>query len=92
MSVKYDFGGQAVIVTGASRGVGRVMVERFVAAGAAVVAADRDEAGLAETVAALPGDRVAAVAADVSEEAGAKAIVAAAVARFGRLDVCVNDA
>ncbi|HEX5499239.1 MAG TPA: SDR family oxidoreductase, partial [Thermomicrobiales bacterium] len=92
MSVTYDFGGQTVIVTGAARGVGRVIVERFVEAGAAVVAADRDEAGLAETVAPLPGDRVAAVAADVSEEAGATVIVGAAVGRFGRLDVCVNDA
>lgn len=92
MSVTYDFSGQTVVVTGAARGVGRVIVARFVEAGAAVVAADRDETGLAETAAALPGDRVAPVVADVSAEAGAAAIVAAAVERFGRLDVCVNDA
>jgi NAD(P)-dependent dehydrogenase (short-subunit alcohol dehydrogenase family) len=92
MSVTYDFDGQAVIVTGAARGVGRAIVERFVAAGAAVVAADRDEAGLAETVASLPRECVVAVVADVSDEEGARDIVGAALSRFGRLDVCVNDA
>ena len=92
MSVAFDFAGRVVVVTGAARGIGRVMVGRFVAAGAAVVAADRDEVGLEETGAALPGDRVAAVVADVSAEDGAARIVGAAVERFGRLDVCVNNA
>jgi NAD(P)-dependent dehydrogenase (short-subunit alcohol dehydrogenase family) len=81
-----------VIVTGAARGIGRVMVRRFVAAGADVVAADRDEPGLLETCADLPADRVTAVVADVSQEAGANQIVDAATSRNTRLDVCVNNA
>jgi NAD(P)-dependent dehydrogenase (short-subunit alcohol dehydrogenase family) len=92
MSVSFDFTGRAVIVTGAARGIGRVMVTRFAAAGASVLAADRDEDGLAETCRDLDPARVATLVADVSSEAGAESIVAAAVRRFGRLDVCVNNA
>ena len=91
MNVSYDFSERVVIVTGAARGVGRAMVGQFVAAGARVVAADRDAEGLNATC-APHGDRVVAVADDVSSEAGAERIVAAATERFGRLDVCVNNA
>ena len=79
MTVSFDFSGRVVIVTGAARGIGRVMVQRFAAAGASVVAADRDEAGLAETCASLDPERVASLVADVSTEAGAQRIVDAAV-------------
>lgn len=92
MSVEFGFAGRVVIVTGAARGVGRALVGRFAAAGAAVVAADRDEAGLAETCAGVPEERVAATVGDVGEEADAARIVATAAERFGRLDVCVNNA
>ncbi|HEX5166810.1 MAG TPA: SDR family oxidoreductase, partial [Thermomicrobiales bacterium] len=92
MSVSFDFTGRAVIVTGAARGIGRVMVARFAASGASVLAADRDEEGLAATCRDLDPARVATLVADVSSEAGAESIVAAAVRRFGRLDVCVNNA
>ncbi|HEY7030597.1 MAG TPA: SDR family oxidoreductase [Thermomicrobiales bacterium] len=92
MNVTFDFSGRVVIVTGAARGVGRVMVERFAAANAAVLAADRDADGLAETCRSLDPARVASLVADVATEDGAAAIVDAAVERFGRLDVCVNNA
>ena len=107
----FDFSGRVVIVTGAARGVGRVMVHAFAGAGAHVVAADRDEPGLTETCAAwaglsvLPpaaratgerapavGERVVQVTADISTAEGANAIVGAAIEKFGRLDVCVNNA
>lgn len=91
-NVTFDFTGRVVIVTGAARGIGRVMARRFVAAGASVLAADRDEAGLTETCAGLPEDRVLTIVDDIADEAGAARIVAAAVGRFGRLDVCVNNA
>ncbi len=92
MTVSFDFSGRVVIVTGAARGIGRVMAQRFVAAGALVVAADRDEAGLTETCASLDPQRIESLVADVSTEDGAQQIVDAAVQRFGRLDVCVNNA
>jgi glucose 1-dehydrogenase len=92
MNVTFDFSGRVVIVTGAARGIGRVMVHRFVAAGARVLAADRDAAGLTETSAGLPGDRVGSIVADIADEAGAASIVAAAVGRFDRLDACINNA
>ncbi len=92
MSVSFNFTGRAVIVTGAARGIGRVMVERFAAAGARVLAADRDADGLAETCRPLDPAQVASLVADVSTEDGANSIVEAAVARYGRLDVCVNNA
>lgn len=92
MSVNFDFSERVVIVTGAARGVGHVLVGQFVAAGAAVVAVDRDTEGLHQTCARWPETRVVAVVADVSLEEDAARIVDTAIEWFGRLDVCVNNA
>jgi NAD(P)-dependent dehydrogenase (short-subunit alcohol dehydrogenase family) len=92
MSVTFDFSGRVVIVTGAARGIGRAMVGRFDTAGASILAVDRDAEGLAETCRALDTARIASLVADVSSEDEAERIVATAGARFGRLDVCVNNA
>lgn len=87
MDLTYSFAGRVAVVTGAARGVGRDIVNQFVAAGARVIAADRVP---------LPdpphGDAVVAVTADISTPSGAAAIVDAAVQHFGRLDFCVNNA
>jgi NAD(P)-dependent dehydrogenase (short-subunit alcohol dehydrogenase family) len=91
MNVTYDFSGQVAVITGAARGVGRALVGSFAAAGARVVAADRDEPGLAETCAPY-GDTVLAVTADVSTQEGAARIVGSATGRFGALSICVNNA
>jgi NAD(P)-dependent dehydrogenase (short-subunit alcohol dehydrogenase family) len=90
-TVSYDMKDEVVIVTGAARGVGRSIVRRFVETGATVLAADRDGEGLAETVSAH-GDRVEGITADIQTQEGVDAIVLGAVQRFGRLDVCVNNA
>ena len=92
MNVEFAFPGQVAIVTGAARGVGRSIVGRLVAAQALVLAADRDADGLAETVADLPADQVSSVVADIATPEGANAIVDAAIERYGRLDICVNNA
>ncbi len=89
--VTYDLQNEVVIVTGAARGVGRAIVNRFAQAGARILAADRDVDGLAETVGAH-GDEVVAVAADISTQDGVDAIVRGAVDNFGRLNICVNNA
>lgn len=91
MQLNYDYAGSVAIVTGAARGVGRAITHAFAAAGAQVVAADRDADGLAETCRDL-GKDVVAVVDDITTETGAARIVAAAPEHFGRLDYCVNNA
>jgi len=78
-------------VTGASRGFGAEIVEKAFAAGHSVVATARDPHAVA---ARFPdaGDQLLPVALDVLDEAQAAAAVEAAVQRFGRIDVVVNDA
>jgi NAD(P)-dependent dehydrogenase (short-subunit alcohol dehydrogenase family) len=76
------------IVTGAGSGVGAAVVGRFRARGARVVAVDLDEG-----VRGLEADDgVVAVVGDVSHPGTAEAAVAAALSRFGRIDVLVNNA
>jgi NAD(P)-dependent dehydrogenase (short-subunit alcohol dehydrogenase family) len=92
VNIRFDFSGRVVVVTGAARGIGRVIACRFSEAGAAVVAADREESGLAETCAGLPAESAVAVVADIASESGANLIIETALERFGGLDVCVNNA
>lgn len=87
--------GKVAIITGAGSGLGRAMAQRFVAEGASVLAADINEAGARETVAALEEDGAARAVAgrmDVSNEQDCADAVADAVARWGRLDVMVANA
>lgn len=86
--------GRTAIVTGASKGIGRVMSERFAREGARVVCAARSDALLHETVAriaAAGGDAIAVVA-DASGEEGAKRIVESGRRSFGAIDTLVNNA
>ena len=85
--------GKIAIVTGAARGIGRACAERLLADGAKVVVADIDEARLNETAAAIgTADTVLAVVTDVSSKEEVEALVAAAVGKFGRIDIMVNNA
>jgi NAD(P)-dependent dehydrogenase (short-subunit alcohol dehydrogenase family) len=85
--------GRIAVVTGAARGIGRACAERFLAEGAKVVLADIDAARLAETAQALgPAETVLPVVTDVSRKADIEALIAAAVGRFGRIDIMVNNA
>jgi len=84
-----DFTGQAVIVTGGTRGIGRVIAETFLAAGADVLICGRNEP---DELPAARGRPAVFTAADVRDPAQAKAVVGAAVDAFGRLDVLVNNA
>ena len=83
--------GKVAVITGAARGIGRATLELFVAEGARVVATDLDGAALDETARAVSAD-VVTVAGDVSAEDDARAMVAAAVSSFGRIDVLVANA
>ncbi|QXE86127.1 SDR family oxidoreductase [Geomonas nitrogeniifigens] len=81
------------LVTGAARGIGRGIAQRLVAGGYAVLLADIDGAAVAEAAAALGApDAVLAVEADVADERSVQGVIARALARFGRLDLLVNNA
>jgi NAD(P)-dependent dehydrogenase (short-subunit alcohol dehydrogenase family) len=79
------------LVTGASRGLGRAIAEAALNAGHHVVATARHPEQLHD-LAAAHGDRVAAVALDVTDYAAARHAVQSAVDHFGGLDVVVNNA
>ncbi|PJJ73134.1 3-oxoacyl-[acyl-carrier protein] reductase [Diaminobutyricimonas aerilata] len=89
--MQFELADRVVVVTGAGRGIGRVIAETFVEQDARVIVLD------------LPGDdldaargtfepRGAALACDVRDRASVDAAVAEVVERFGRLDVLVNNA
>jgi NAD(P)-dependent dehydrogenase (short-subunit alcohol dehydrogenase family) len=77
-------------ITGASRGLGALIAQAALAGGNAVVAAGRNVDAIAERLGESPA--LLPVALDVTSEAQAKAAVDAAVEKFGRIDVLVNNA
>jgi NAD(P)-dependent dehydrogenase (short-subunit alcohol dehydrogenase family) len=86
--------GRVALITGASKGIGRVMSERFAREGARVICAARSEALVNETAKLIEksGGNAIAVVADVATEAGARAAVDAGIAAFGAIDTLVNNA
>ena len=78
-------------VTGAARGIGFEIARAALAAGDSVVATGRDRSRLEAAFAAW-GERVLSLTLDVTDEAQAQAATIAAVERFGRIDVLVNNA
>jgi NAD(P)-dependent dehydrogenase (short-subunit alcohol dehydrogenase family) len=88
------FEGRTVIVTGAGQGIGKAIAERFAAEGAEVMLTGRRQQILEAVVTGIEaaGGSAWAFRADVSEPAEIDASVAAAVERWGRVDVLVNNA
>ena len=88
--------GKVAVVTGGSRGLGLAAAQALIAEGAHVVVCARGVEQLQKAVeqlraSAVNGARAEGVAADVSTEAGVASVIDAAVTRFGRLDVLVNN-
>ncbi|WP_317203994.1 SDR family oxidoreductase [Janthinobacterium sp.] len=81
---------KVAIVTGATQGIGLACAQRLIGEGASVMLADIQPLG-AECAAAL-GGQAAFFIADVSQKADVDALVAATLARFGRVDILVNNA
>lgn len=87
-------GGMVVVITGASRGIGRATARRFAGRGACVVLAARSEEALLEAAAECEalGGKALAVPTDVAEWGDVEGLARRAVERFGRIDVWVNNA
>jgi len=87
------FRDKVVVVTGSARGIGREVARLALEAGARVVVNGRDGSTLGATVAELgQDDRTLAVVADLALPEGAQRLVAQTLARWGRIDVLINNA
>lgn len=86
--------GRVAVVVGASRGIGAATARALSGAGAAVVAAARDERALAGVVDGITaaGGRALAVRTDVTDAASVRGLVDRTLAAYGRLDAAVNNA
>jgi 3-oxoacyl-[acyl-carrier protein] reductase len=90
----YQLSGRVALVNAASRGLGRAIAEALAAEGVRLVISSRDRAAISQTardIAAAHRAEVVPVAADVAVAGAADYLVAAAVDRFGALDILVNN-
>lgn len=89
-----DVKGSVIVVTGATRGMGRAIATRLAASGAQVALVARTEADLEATEASIRavGGEASGFRADVTSRASVESMVAAVLARYGRIDVLVNCA
>ncbi len=89
--------GRTVIIAGAASGVGRAIARRFAAAGARLMLADTDDAGLDETAAEIgagiemPPENVSCFAHAIDDKLGVTNLIAATIDAFGRIDILVTD-
>ena len=83
-----------VVITGGGRGIGRAIALKFAVEGAAVVVAARTKSEIEAVAEEIrkAGGRVAAVPADVSDEAQCKNLIGVATSQFGKVDILVNNA
>jgi NAD(P)-dependent dehydrogenase (short-subunit alcohol dehydrogenase family) len=80
--------GKVVLITGAARGIGKGIADCFVAEGATVVVTDLSQ----ELIDAIDSDQISGMVGDAANQDEMKALIAQVVAKYGRLDVLVNNA
>ena len=85
---------KVTLITGAARGIGLAITERFLSAGARVVLVDMDSEEATRTARRLDsaGQKTLVVAVDIRKEAETLSMVRLAVERFGTIDILVNNA
>lgn len=85
---------QVAIVTGGAQGIGRAIVEQFLANGAAVAIVDIQEMVAKKTVSELggPNSKLIALGGDVSDEASMRSIAAEVSSQFGKISILINNA
>ena len=88
----FSLEGRVALVTGGSRGIGKMIVEGFLSAGAAKVYISARKVNEIEETVAEFGDKVVGIPADLSQMDGIKTLVAELSARESRLDILVNNA
>ena len=91
MSGDQRLAGKTCIVTGGASGIGEAVVRRFVREGAEVMIADWNLPG-AQNLAQILGSQVSAIKCDVGSELAVQEVADAAIRRWGRVDVLVNNA
>jgi acetoin reductase-like protein len=82
---------KVAVITGAARGIGKAIAERYAKEGAKVMIADVNEKA-ANAAATAIGPNAHAVKLDVTDQASIDAMVAATIAKFGGIDILVNNA
>ena len=93
MTNQIDLSGQRAVVTGGAQGIGRAVVERFLASGAAVAIWDRDAALAARTAGELAArGRVEAVEVDVTKLDDVERACTLSTEKLGPIDILVNNA
>jgi NAD(P)-dependent dehydrogenase (short-subunit alcohol dehydrogenase family) len=91
-SSPFSMAGKVAIVTGASRGIGEAIARELARAGAKVVVASRKIDGVTAVAQSIGTEIAHPVAAHTGKEADCNQLVLAAVERFGKVDVLVNNA
>ncbi len=92
--MKQVFRDKVVIVTGASSGIGKALVEAFASQNARIVMAARDFYAMKTIASSLPvsENNVLVIQTDVTKESDCQRLIATTVERFGRIDVMINNA
>ncbi len=85
---------QVAVITGSTKGIGRVIADRFVKDGAAVVITARTEEDVKRTTTSIraAGGRALGVCGDISDPAQAEMLIRRTIEEFGKIDVLVNNA